>query len=66
MEFRKIKDYEITVEDGIVTNIVKNGYSGRVTAYPYKRGVYGGWVIQNNVKFTTLKNGIYRGTYQVF
>lgn len=70
MELKKIKifgiTYEIYVEDGIVANIVKNGYNGRVAAFPYKRGAHGDWFIQDMVRFTTLKNGIHKGTYQIF
>lgn len=68
MEFRRIKQFEITVEDGIATHIVKtDNNNSRVPAQAYKFDKkLNCYVKQSGVKFTTLKSGLYKGIYQVF
>lgn len=53
---KKIYDYEVEVNDeGIATRIWEN----EKRVYPYARTKYGN-VLQSNIKFTTLRDGIYK------
>ena len=64
---RKIKNYEITEENNQVINIVKvegtNRTTGHACKYDYKVRA---WIKLEDLKFSTLKNGIYKGTIEIF
>lgn len=63
----KVKNFEIVVENGIVTHIVKGQGNSRTSAnaYKYSKQV-GAYIVQHGVKFTTLKSGIYKGVYAIY
>lgn len=64
---RKIKNYEVTTEDNKVTNIVKNSSNGRTTGHAYRYdNKLQAWEKLTNIKFSTLKNGIYKGIIEIF
>lgn len=64
---RKIKNYEVVTEDNHVVNIVKISSNGRTTGNAYKyNNKLQAWEKLDNIKFSTLKNGIYKGTIEIF
>lgn len=64
---RRIKHYEITTQDNKVTNITKPSITGIVSACAYKyNNKLNCWVKLEDINFNTLKNGIYKGTIEIF
>lgn len=64
LEFRKIRNYEVTVEDGKVINIVKpDKTTGYVYKYDEKQKAS---IRQDNLTFDQLKSGIYDGRYEIY
>lgn len=64
LEFKKIKNYEVTVEDGKVINIVK---PDQTTGYAYKYDEkQKASIRQDNLTFGQLKSGIYDGRYEIY
>lgn len=64
LEFRKIKSYEVTVEDGKVINIVK---PDKTTGYAYSHDEkQRASIRQDNLTFDQLKSGIYDGRYEIY
>lgn len=64
---RKIKNYEITEEDNKIINIVKVEGTNRTTGHAYKyNSKFNAWIKLEDIKFSTLKNGIYKDTIQIF
>ena len=64
LEFRKIRNYEVTVEDGKVINIVKpDQTTGYVYKYDDKQRAS---VRQDNLTFEQLRSGIYDGRYEIY
>lgn len=64
LEFRKIKRYEIAIEDGKVVNIVKpNQTTGYAYKYDEKQRAS---IRQDNLTFDQLKSGIYDGRYKIY
>lgn len=64
LEFRKIRNYEVTVEDGKVINIVK---PDKTTGYAYKYDdKQRASVRQDDLTFEQLRSGIYDGRYEIY
>lgn len=64
---KKIKNYEVTTEDNKVINIIKNSIGSRTTGHAYKYNKkLQIWEKLEDINFNTLKNGIYRGTIEIF
>lgn len=64
LEFKKIKNYEVTVEDDKVINIVK---PDQTTGYAYKYDEkQKASIRQDNLTFDQLKSGIYDGRYEIY
>lgn len=64
LEFRKIKSYEIAIEDGKVVNIVKpNQTIGYAYKYDEKQRAS---IRQDNLTFDQLKSGIYDRRYKIY
>ena len=68
MKKRQLKNYEIYVsDDGIVDSITVGEGVDYKRVYPYKYDKkLGCMVIQNNIKFTTLKSGFYQGRIEFY
>ena len=64
LEFRKIKNYVVTIEDGKVINIVK---PDKTTGYAYKYDdKQRASVRQDDLTFEQLRSGIYDGRYEIY
>lgn len=64
---RKIKNYEITEENNKIINIVKVEGISRTTGHAYKYNQkLRCFEKLEDIKFSTLKNGIYKGTIEIF
>lgn len=64
---RRIKNYEITEENNQVINIVKVKGTSRTTGHAYKYNRKSRCFKKlEDVKFSTLKSGIYKGTIEIF
>ena len=64
IKFRRIRSYEVTVEDGKVINIVK---PDKTTVYAYKYDEkQNASVRQDGLTFEQLKSGIYDGRYEIY
>lgn len=63
MKERKMGTYEVTVnENGIVESVIETWSGRRKYIYTYSEA-YSAFVRRDDVKFTTLKSGYYKGTY---
>lgn len=64
LEWKKVYNYDVKVEDGKVVSIVKQDGT---TGYPYKYDEkQRASVLQDNLTFEKFKNGMYKGIYEIW
>ena len=64
--WHKLYDYEVCVENGIVTHGTKEDINGSlVPAYPYRWDKYYKCWINENVNYSTLRKGIKNGNWKL-